>query len=206
MNTPNDHVARHLFPIEEFDFVETSLQSLRPLVKLLEERQAVLIEMLDRETRPDEPLTRTKLMRSVARGFWYKGTVTQCDYAIDVYIGILRRLWVEYPTLRGAMARALSRKGRTRTYVATTSSGLFRDQTEEWAGRHCRVLADDWYVDTNLNPQQMRKLLCAAVQAVGLKWGKDVKAVWNSTWTYEASAAVQSNHGYAPLSNAARHL
>ena len=44
-----------------------------------------------------------------------------------------------------------------------------------------RSLVDGWFLDTNLNRERMRRILPAAVRAVGLQWGTDVKTYWRRT-------------------------
>lgn len=78
------------------------------------------------------------------------------------------------------MAHAVGLYGNTRAYVARTVEELFPGQPLPWAQRYSRRLLVEWYVDTNLNRERMRRILPAAVRA-GLKWGEDVTAYWRAT-------------------------
>lgn len=90
----------------------------------------------------------------------------------------MHRLWTDFPEHRDAMAAAAKQNSRSRTYVARTSEELFHGQSAEWSRRHSRMLVEGWFIDTNMNPKQMQKILRSAVAVVGLEWGKDVKVVW----------------------------
>ncbi len=70
--------------------------------------------------------------------------------------------------------------GTTRAYIAKTHAELLPGQPLAFAQHYSRTLVDDWYVDTNLNKERMRRILPAAVAAAGLKWGQDVKAYWRA--------------------------
>ena len=76
------------------------------------------------------------------------------------------------------MASAANRNSRSRAYVARAREKLFQGKTAEWTRRHSRRLIDDWVVDTNMNPGQMRAILKSIVTAVGLVWGRDVNVNW----------------------------
>ena len=81
------------------------------------------------------------------------------------------------------MAQAMGSRGRKRPYVAKTCAELFVGKPSAFANKHSRKLADDWHVDTNLNPNLIREILSAAVAAAGFSLGKDVKINWKRTQT-----------------------
>jgi hypothetical protein len=64
-----------------------------------------------------------------------------------------------------------------------TRAELFPGKPSAFANKHSRKLVDDWHVDTNLNPDQMRGIFSATVAAAGFSLGKDVKINWKRTQT-----------------------
>jgi hypothetical protein len=100
---------------------------------------------------------------------------------IDIHLGVLRRLWRDFPELREAMAEAMSNCGSSRTYVARTKQDLYKYQSAAFAERYGRELVDGWFVDTNLNRERMQRILPMAVRAGGLRWGGDVRVYWRPT-------------------------
>lgn len=147
----------------------------------LQGRREALTAELEKITRPQvAPIKPT--MKTIGPGLEYLGKMTHHWNYIDIHIGLLRRLWTEFPERRDAMAQAMGIYGNTRAYVARTLEALFPGQPLPWAQRHCRQLVEGWYVDTNLNRERMRRILPAAVRTAGLKWGLvDVKAYWRAT-------------------------
>jgi hypothetical protein len=92
----------------------------------------------------------------------------------------LRKLWIDFPEKREAMADAMGRYGTTRRYVAQTREALFAAQDRAFAINNSRLLADSWYIDTNLNQERKRCLMRVATQACGLVWGKDIQVYWSA--------------------------
>lgn len=166
------------FPIQELEQIEAVIQASLRLVATLEDRKTTLSAELERITQPQVAPVPPPTIKTIRRGFEYRGVAREHWYHIDMHIDLLHRLWTEFPDRRDAMARAIGCHGRTRKYVATSLADLFADQSPEFARQHGRPLIDGWYVDTNLNVERMRRILPAAVNAAGLKWGKDVKVYW----------------------------
>jgi hypothetical protein len=168
------------FPIQELEQIETLMKALSQWSTKLEERRTILFAELDRITQP-QPAPLRLVTKMVRRGFEYRGILYEHQYCIGIHIGLLRRLWTDFPDRREAMARAMGRDSRIRPYVAKSLTDLFPGQTQAFCLRYGRRLLDDWYVDTNLNPRQMPVILSAAVTAAGLKMENEVKIYWRPT-------------------------
>jgi len=176
-STPN---AQPQFPMQELEQIESVIQASRQWIATLEGRRETLTAELDRITRP-QPVIPKAPMKTIGPGLEYRGSMSVHWNYIDIHIDLLCRLWTEFPEHREAMAKAMGRYGRTRGYAAKTLAELFPARSTAWAHRYSRTLVDGWYVDVNLNPERMRTILPTAVQAAGLKWGKDVKIYWRAT-------------------------
>ena len=176
------------FPMQELELIESTIKAcsqwiLRPQwLAILESRSTTLLANLDLITRP-QPVSPRFVTKTIRRGFEYRGIVYGCRYSIDIYIHLLRRLWTNFPDRREAMAQAMGSRSRKRTYVAKTPAKLFPGQPLAFANKHSRTLVEDWYVDTNLNPKLMRRILPDAVAAAGPGLDRDVKINWERTST-----------------------
>jgi hypothetical protein len=168
------------FPIRDYDQLEADLNAVRNLLKTLEPRHAAMTADLERITRPRQQVA-GRILRTPQRGFEYRGSFAAHPSCIAIHVNLLRCLWTEFPYRRDEMAAALSSSGRSRSYVARNREGLFHGQPSVWALRHSRPLLDGWYVDTNMNPLQMQKILKVVVAVAGLKWGEDVRVFWRPT-------------------------
>lgn len=168
------------FPIHELEQIESTIAAAVKCLRAMHERRDTLIDELERVTRP-APLLPEPRRIEIGPGYDYRGTLTRRWAAIDIYLDLLRRLWIDFPERRKEMAAAMGARGATRTYVATTRAGLFPQRHLGWAMQHSRPLVEGWYADTNLSRERMRVLLPAAVAAAGLKWRQDVKVYWART-------------------------
>ena len=96
-------------------------------------------------------------------------------------------------TYSPSMARVLGKWGRRHGRICL-GNGRITDLPHDWQPMIDPPLMaplDDWLVDTNLSSQAMRRMLPAAVEAAGLRWGCDVKVYWHST-TQRATAVANS--------------
>ena len=180
MNANSQDVACAAFPIRDYEQLEAELNTVRLRLAALQPHHAAMAEELDRITRP-EPLSAMAALKTIHRGFEYRGMISVHRTCIGVHLALLRRLWSAFPDRRQAMAKAMTSNSRSRCYVAPNSRELFRAKSAGWAERHSRLLLDGWYADTNLNPGQMHTILAAAVAAADLQWGQDVKVYWCPT-------------------------
>lgn len=165
------------FPMGELEQIEQALSAIEQWKGTLSQRRDALMQRLDVETRPAE-LPQPVVQMVIPRGFEYRGKHVPCWTYIDIHTSLLQRLWQDFPERREAMATAVARCGAARNYVATTRQGLFPGRSLAWAHRYSRRLVEGWYVDTNLNPERMRRILPVATAAAGLDWAQDVKVYW----------------------------
>jgi len=167
--------------LHELDRVEGAIKASSDWLASLHSRREALIQELDDLTRPPAPKESTPCKRVITRGFEYRGQIHTKWSFIDIHVDLLKRLWTDFPERREPMAKAVSWYGNTRSYVARSPEALFRGKAPGWARMHSRELLDGWYVDTNLNLERMRRIIPAAVQAAGLRWGQDVQTFWRRT-------------------------
>jgi hypothetical protein len=174
------------FPLQELDQIEAALRACENLSSSLRQRQQLLTAELERLTAPQyvPPAPKPKIL---SRGYEYRGAFFPCWSSIDTYSNLLRSLWNDFPSRRGAMAAAISSCGISRTYVARSLPELFLNRSPEWTARHSRPLIDGWYLDTNLSDGQKRQILRKATEAAGLHWDNDIKVFWRAQLGYRSS-------------------
>ena len=177
MNTDPMESECAWFPIGDYDALEREVSSTRERLKVLEPRYAALTEQLDRITSTVSRV-QPEPLNIRPRGFEFRGQFVAQWSCIGIHRALMRRLWREFPAHQDAMAKAAGRNGRSRSYVARSPEDLFRDRSAEWSRQHSCLLVDGWFIDTNMNPKQMRTILRSVVAVTGLEWGKDVKVVW----------------------------
>lgn len=165
------------FPITELEEIESAIQSSAQWLATLHIRREKLMSELEQITRPDTPpLQAVRPFRGP--GFEYRGECFRHWTYIDIHVGLLRKLWNDFPERREAMAYAMGRYGYSRNYVAASVEGLFSGMPAYKARKFSRRLIDGWYVDTNINLERMRRILPAAVHAAGLKINEEVRIFW----------------------------
>lgn len=168
------------FPMQELSQIEVAIQASHKWLAALTARRDALTEELDRVTTPEPTPSRARA-RSIGPGFEYRGAMSVQWRDIDIYVALLRRLWVEFPDRREAMAQAIGRCGTTRTYVSKVRADLFAYKSADWVARHSCPLVEGWFVDTNLNLERKLRILSVAVQSAGLTWNDDVRVYWGPT-------------------------
>jgi hypothetical protein len=165
--------------LHELDRIEPLIAAAEQHLALLRHRQAALIDGLEAATAPEQVRPPPPpWMPSGMPGFEFKGERSYRSAYIDIYLSLLRRLWIEFPERRVSMATSMASYGTSRRYVARTRGDLFQQKSERWVLDNSRSLVDGWYVDTNLNLERLRHLVPAAVRGSGLEWGVDVKVYW----------------------------
>lgn len=175
------HPEKH-FPIKELEEIESAIQTSARWLATLQSRREKLMSDLEKITRPEEPTLQA--VRSFrGPGFEYRGEWFRHWAYIDIHVGLLRKLWNDFPERREAMASAMGRYGYSRNYVATSTERLFTRMPEYKAKKFSRKLVDGWYVDSNINLERMRRILPAAVTAAGLKMTEDVRIYWRAEKT-----------------------
>lgn len=98
------------FPMHELAQIERALSAAQDYVATLRQRHDLLSTELDRLTRPAPSVPRI-----VGPGFCYRGEMVTTWSAIDIHVGVLRRLWTDFPDKRDAMAQAM--RARVFAYV-----------------------------------------------------------------------------------------
>ena len=49
---------------------------------------------------------------------------------------------------------------------------------DRWIRGHSRELVDGWYMDINVTPERIHKILPAVASSADLKWGEDIVVIW----------------------------
>lgn len=168
----------------ELASLERGLVELRKRVRALviPGSSAALVPEAEQPASPTVPVDLTARGAFHPRGFWYRGAFHRCSAQIDVYIGLLRAIGQESDDAMPRTAAALRLGGaRSRVYVATDPSKLFRQKSPEWVRAHSRRVADGWYADTNLSLKLKKQLVRKILRANDLRDGIDVTLVWART-------------------------
>lgn len=111
-------------------------------------------------------------------GFEYKNEFIPCTFCLDIWRKLLRKLWNDYPEKREILAASAKRFGYNRKYVSNEQQSLFKGKDDRWTRKHSKKLVDGWYMDINVTPERIQKILPAMASSVGLKWGADVVVTW----------------------------
>lgn len=175
--------------LTELAFVEQAIASGRAWLQQLDQRQQILVRILDDATTPNLatsiPTTievaKPTPTRTVWLGYVYRGEVKQFASEIDLYLSLLRRLWADFPDKRTFMADVIGRFGRTRRYVATSRAALFVGKPDNWIRAHSREFCEGWYCDENLNHERKVTILRAAIQSAGLSYGQEARLIMRKT-------------------------
>lgn len=166
------------FPLQELERIDDTIEALTKLLGHLLPRRTTLRTELEHVTRPTAlPLQPT--YKIVGPGLRYRGeAAVRYGSNVRLYIGLLTRLWTDFPERREAMAGSMALHGTSRSYVAMTRSYLFPGKSAGWVNRYSEQLVPGWYVDTNMSRERMRTILPIAVAAAGLNLGADVEICW----------------------------
>ena len=167
-------------------------------LQILHQRKGELWAYLDKETKPPEPQKLTTTTTERFRGVIFKGVRVYKWTCIETYLEVLRRLWIELPNKRLAMAQAAANRGTNRRYLHQRREMLFSEKSAEWTKKHSKEFLPGWYVDTNLNLERMHCVLQAVIRAAGLHWNSDVKLYWRNV-TLPTQHRIEGNGGGATL-------
>lgn len=164
----------------ELDQIEKSIRTSEAHLETLKDREMLISRIVDEYTRPESTTTSLRPI-PVRRGYNYMGEFTRAWTYLDLYLNVLRQLWIDFPEKREEIAASMRSTGYSRSYVSKERSRLFEGKTAAWTMKYSRCLIDGWHVDTNLNSTSIKKLLSIAIKAAGLSLGKDVTIYWNSS-------------------------
>lgn len=173
-NNPNDL-------LHELNQLNCAIGSSENLLGTLKSRRDAIERIVDEITRPSVQQARPP-RRPIFRGFEYSGKYTSASTYIDLHLGVLRKVWADFPEKRDAIAQAFGRIGYSRRYIAKDRSELFEGKSAWWIQQHSIEFCEGWYADTNINLERIRRLLPIAVRVAGLKWGTDFVIYWNPTF------------------------
>lgn len=168
--------------LHEADQISAAIATAEAYMATLTTKRAEIFCTLENLTRPvcASPAQERAFIR---RGFVYLGDIFRSPTYLAIYLSVLKRLWMSFPEKRDAMAKEVSRSAYSRRYLARDRNALFSGMSGEWTLQHSTLLCEGWYADTNVNKQQIRKILSRAVSAAGLKWDEDVRVHWNTGYT-----------------------
>jgi hypothetical protein len=179
MQVQPNHIGVIPYPIQELEELEHVIKVSRRMLETLEQRRDRLLQELDQLTRP-VPVQRPATTKWLAPRVEFKGETRMKWSFIDLYACALEFLWNECPERRLDMASAMASCGNTRIYIATTREALFSGQSATPTMNHSLMLVEGWYLNTDINLARMRRVLCAAVHASGLRWGQDIRVQWKA--------------------------
>lgn len=163
------------------------------LFKTLLEQHDKKIVVLDKLTHPRKSFAeilaakrasfnsqpRIATIKANRTGYKLDSEFTPCTCCLDIWRQLLRKLWNDYPEKREIMAASAKSFGYNRKYISSDRKNLFRGKTDWWIRKHSRELSDGWYMDVNVTPERIHKILPSVVSSAGLKWGEDITVIWD---------------------------
>lgn len=159
----------------ELELTTRAIQASEALLTKLKDRQASIISVLDAITKPVVALPTTKEIR---KGFFYRGEFTECHTSVGLYRQVMRILWRDFPDRQEAMAIAMGGAGYNRRYVSKDRNSLFEYKSRSWTIKFSEVLCEGWYIDTNVTPLRITRILPLAIRAAGLDGNSDIVINW----------------------------
>lgn len=152
-------------------------------------RRDVIIKTLDELTRPQRKSLKEILTEKLSHivkpqqalvkiGFEYMGDFVPCASCLGIHRKLLMRLFKDFPEKREIIVERVNRLGYNRIYISNEREDLFHKKDLCWIRKHSEALLDGWYIDKNVNPERIHKILPVAVSAAGLTWDADVRVIW----------------------------
>lgn len=105
-------------------------------------------------------------------GFWYRNRWHRSANAIDTYIEFLEVLARDYSGFFELFESRCAGLGNSRPYIAKDRAALYPGSPHLL--RYGRQ-SGEWWIDGNIKNQQKLDLMYLAAEAVGLRYGVDVK-------------------------------
>ena len=164
--------------LAELDLTTQTIEAMEALLSTHKYRQASISSVLEAMTKPVSPLLATLKSVQAGKGFTYRGELIACRTCISLHCQALRKLWQEFPDRQELMAAAVANAGYNRCYVARDRDNLFQFKSRRWVLKFSREFFPGWYMDTNVTPERIKRILPLAVRAAGLEWGKDFAVNW----------------------------
>lgn len=160
------------FVVKRDEMIERLDEITRPSKKSFRERMAER-----RASFNSEPRSHT--IKAIKIGYKFDGgEFIVCSCCLDIWRKLLRRLWVDFPDKREMMAASAKKFGYNRTYISRQRENLFLGGNDRRIKKYSRELYDGWYMDVNVTPERIHKIMPSVVSSAGLKWGVDVIVTW----------------------------
>lgn len=139
----------------------------------------LLIQQINAEEKLLEEHTRPRLLdfMNLESGNIYKGKRIYGN-PTDSFSQIITCLTHDHPDKLRSIQQAVRKGARNRKILSHDRNALFSNKTEVWAQKKSVDLGNGLYLDKNNDNDRKRELLRSAVEAAGLKWGKDVVISW----------------------------
>lgn len=164
--------------LSELDSTTKTILAMESLLARLVDKQSSLAATLDALTKPVAvPLPPPR--KETRKGFSYRGEFSYCNTCVGLHRQVLRMLWQEFPSRQEAMAAAVSNAGYNRCYIASDRNNLFLLKSRRWTMKFSEEFFPGWYMDTNVTPERIKRILPLIVRAAGLEWNKDFAMNWN---------------------------
>jgi hypothetical protein len=166
--------------LNDYEKTAAMLAACRNTYRTLALHHRLVLQALDAATRPsggdapqEAPIAAVSLP---ACGYAYRGELVHARFAVDVYCGLVGRMWNDLPQSRPALQAALNSSVSFRKGLASSPEELFPGRAAYWRRGKYRKIAEGACLDINLSNQQKKDRLRAAARACGLDWGKDLVA------------------------------
>lgn len=125
----------------------------------------------DRPGVPAQPAAARKTASSPRQSLVYRllGTEYQASNARQAFVDILRQLVAHDPSRVPELAAAV--KGRTRNHVARSQAEIYPQRPDL---ADAEEIGAGWLVGLNISNRDKQRILVAACDAWGLRWGEDL--------------------------------
>jgi hypothetical protein len=77
------------------------------------------------------------------------------------------------------MAAAVASAGYNRSYIAKERDSLFEFKSLRWILKFSEEFSPGWFMDTNVTPERIKRILPLAVRAAGLDLNNDFAIFWD---------------------------
>ncbi|MEI7614478.1 MAG: hypothetical protein WCK63_16380 [Betaproteobacteria bacterium] len=164
--------------LHELDLATKAIRASEAYLLRLKARESSITDILETLTKPVSipiPLPPPE----IRRGFLYHGRFIECHTCVGLHRRVLSMLWTDFPERRETMATAVASAGYNRCYIAKERDSLFEFKSRHWTLKFSEEFSPGWFMDTNVTPERIKRILPLAVRASGLDLNKDFAIFWD---------------------------
>lgn len=164
--------------LHELDQTTKTIRASEACLVRLKAREASIANILETLTKPISIPT-VPPSPETRRAFSYRGGFFECPTYVGLWRRVLRILWTDFPERRETMAAAVASAGYNRSYIAKDRDSLFEFKPRRWTMKFSEEFSPGWFMDTNVTPERIKRILPLAVGAAGLDLNNDFAIFWD---------------------------